>query len=487
MSAPRIAFVTGKLAEPALRQVVDELAKLGKVDPVVIVLNIQVAALMTADWLSRKLVLPESPDKPISRVIIPGYCRGDLSLVSEKIGLTVEAGPRDLQDIPTLFGGKRRAVSPSDLQAYDIQILAEINHAPRLGLATILKMAEAYRADGADVIDIGCDPQTDRPVWAEIGSTVAALVERGFVVSVDSFHPGEVEAALAAGASIVLSVNSTNAKNAKNWRVKNDSNQRPQVVVIPDTPDDEESLDKSIDTLLNDNVPLLIDPIIEPLGLGFSESLLRYGRVRKRYPNLPIMMGIGNITEMTEADSAGINTLLIGFCQEQNITSVLTTQVINYARSSVKEIDIARRIMRYACNQKTPPKHIDGRLAITRQARLRSFTRSQLDAIKADLTDKNIRIFVERLEAQGLSSDQITAVMHAMNKDFHVTGNDAFEMFDQMKIDDPSHAFYLGYELAKATIAMQLGKNYTQDVALNWGFLTHEEISHHERRKKEKR
>ncbi len=482
MAAPKIAFVTGKLAEPALRQVVGELAASGKVDPVVVVLNIQVAALMTADWLGRKLTLPEGCG--VERVIIPGYCRGDLAPVAQKLGLPVEAGPRDLQDIPVMFGGKRRGVSAEDLARYDVEILAEINHAPRLNMNTILAMAEAYRRDGADVIDLGCDPQTDRPAWAGVGPTVKELVGRGFKVSIDSFHPDEVFAGLEAGATVVLSVNSTNARFAKDWRVKGDSQARPEVVAIPDTPADEESLARTVEVLEEAGVPMRLDPIIEPLGLGFSESLVRYARVRKRYPNTPIMMGIGNITEMTEADSAGINLLLIGFCQEQAITSVLTTQVINFARNSVKEIDIARRLMKYACEKQTPPKHVDSRLAVFRESRLRGFTGQQLADLKAGLTDKNVRIFVERLEAQGLSSEQITGVLHVMNKDFHVKGTDPFELFDEMGITDASHAFYLGYEMAKATIAMQLGKNYTQDVALKWGFLTHEEVSRHERRKK---
>ena len=43
---------------------------------------------------------------------------------------------------------------------------------------------------------------------------------------------------------------------------------------------------------------------------------------------------------------------------------------------------------------------------------------------------------------------------------------------------DVGHAFYLGYELAKAEIALHLGKQYEQDQALRWGFLTVEEPSH---------
>ena len=43
---------------------------------------------------------------------------------------------------------------------------------------------------------------------------------------------------------------------------------------------------------------------------------------------------------------------------------------------------------------------------------------------------------------------------------------------------DPSHAFYLGYEMAKAVTALTLGKDYRQDESLDWGHLTVEEQSH---------
>ena len=80
-------------------------------------------------------------------------------------------------------------------------------------------------------------------------------------------------------------------------------------------------------------MPLRIDPILEPIGFGFAASLGRYLEVRRRYPDAEMMMGIGNLTELTDADSAPINVLLLGFCQELGIRSVLTTQVINWARS----------------------------------------------------------------------------------------------------------------------------------------------------------
>ena len=66
------------------------------------------------------------------------------------------------------------------------------------------------------------------------------------------------------------------------------------------------------------------------------------------------MMGVGNLTELTDVDSAGVNTLLIGFCQELAIGSVLTTAVINWARSSVREIDLARRLAYHAVRPADP-------------------------------------------------------------------------------------------------------------------------------------
>jgi len=54
-----------------------------------------------------------------------------------------------------------------------------------------------------------------------------------------------------------------------------------------------------------------------------------------------------------------------------------------------------------------------------------------------------------------------------------------------MQVHDPAHAFYLGYELMKAKTALTLSKDYRQDQALDWGFLTEPEVSHRDRSKRE--
>ena len=73
-------------------------------------------------------------------------------------------------------------------------------------------------------------------------------------------------------------------------------------------PDDSATLgglDETVELLAAAGVPLRIDPVLEPIGFGFAASLGRYLEVRRRYPDAEMMMGIGNLTELTDADSAG--------------------------------------------------------------------------------------------------------------------------------------------------------------------------------------
>jgi dihydropteroate synthase len=193
--------------------------------------------------------------------------------------------------------------------------------------------------------------------------------------------------------------------------------------------------------------------------------------VRRRYPDAEMLMGVGNLTELTDADSAAVNVVLLGFCQEIGIRSVLTTQVINWCRSCVGELDLARRLVYHACRRRVLPKHLEPGLHLLRDPRLREHGPATLADLAARVTDRNFRLFAER------------GLLHVFNNRLRLEGTDPFALFEQMlqqEAIDPSHAFYLGYEMAKAVTALTLGKNYVQDQALRWGFLSVEEGGKHD-------
>jgi dihydropteroate synthase-like protein len=457
MPAERILFVTGRLAEASLRELLVGLGPKVGFDYDVSVLGISVAALMSVDFVARKLQLASRFD----RIVVPGWCGGELESLTQRFTTPFERGPKDLFDLPEYFGGLEK--SAPDMSCYDIEILAEINHAPRLSDRELLAEAVRYRDHGADIIDLGCVPDEH---WPRAGEVTRRLRSDGFRVSIDSFDRHEVELAVDAGAELVLSCNNSNA----DWLATCGA----ELVAISDQPHDLDSLQPTCDQLTAAGARFRIDPVLEPIGFGFAASLARYFEARRRWPEAEMMMGIGNLTELSEVDSAGLNFLLAAICQELGVRSVLTTEVINWCRSAVREFDLARRVVRHAVSQQVLPKHVGSQLVMLRDTKVRELGEEGLKRLGALVRDSNFRIFVERGE------------LHLLNRDGYWHGTDVFELFDTISQTvslDSSHAFYLGYELAKATTALTLGKQYRQDEALNWGFLTIPEKSAHERRR----
>jgi dihydropteroate synthase-like protein len=443
-----VLFVTGRLAEPALRRVLADMTPPFAYD--VAVLKITVAALMTTEWIARAFRVQEFTMRPgTGLVVIPGLCEGDVGVLAEQVGVAVEKGPKDLREIPTYFG---RAAAQRDYGEFDIEILAEINNAPRLTRDEIRAAAKYFRESGADIVDIGCTPGLP---FEELRDVLRDLVSSGVRVSIDTFDPHEIRTAVEAGAEIVLSVNGSNVDVARDL-----AGAPARVVAIPDLGGTLDTLESTLEKLNAWNVRYLIDPILEPVGFGFMASLERYAEIKRRYPDAEMLMGVGNLTELTAADTTGVNALLIAVCQELGIRAVLTTEVIPWARGAVREVDVARRLMHYAVHHKTIPKGIDDRLLTVKDPTVVTYTDEELRELQAAITDPNFRIFAD---SRGIT---------VMNNEQFVRGSDIQEIFAQLEVDGVSHAFYLGKELARASIAVTLGKTYRQEGALSWGYLT---------------
>ncbi len=436
---PEFLFVTGKLAAEALTATLERMAPDFEYE--VAVLNISVAALMNTRWVAGHL--PHAHG--CRQVMIPGLCQGDLSVIEERVGVPVVRGPKDLKDLPVFFGRERVREGYGD---YRVKILAEIVDAYRMSWADILERAEYYRASGADIIDLGCPVDGGFPAVAEV---VTGLKERGFTVSLDTFDRETILRADEAGVDLLLSINSRNMDLAPRLRCK--------VVVIPDFGEGLESLERNIAQLEEWGVPYVIDPILDPLSFGFTESLHRFYETRRRHPEAEMLMGLGNLTELTDADSTGINALMAGIITELGIDYVLTTEVISWTRGAVRELDLARKLMYYAHQNRVLPKEIDDSLITVKDPPHEHYTEAELRHLHQQIRDRNFRIFTD------------DRWIYVFNRDVFIRGTSPEEIFAQLDVDEASHAFYLGRELERAALALRLGKKYIQEEELRWGYL----------------
>jgi dihydropteroate synthase len=438
----KILFLTGRLAEPALLRVLDELHSEQGQRPFrweVREIGLQVAGLMTAEMIRRRVVAPQA-----DRIIVPGRCRGELDALSAHYAVPVQRGPDDLKDLPAFF---EREDHPLSLDRREIAIFAEIVDAPRLGVDAIVERARAHAAAGADVIDLGCLPDTP---FAHLEDSVRALKACGLAVSVDSLDSEELQRGGRAGADYLLSLTLDTL-----W-IADEVGATP--VLIGRSPQDEASLWAAAESMAARGRAFLADAILDPFPFGLLDSLLRYRRLRERLPQAPILMGIANVSELIDADTTGIHALLLALATELRVCAVLTTQVSEHARRAIREIDWARRIMHAAAARQMLPKGLSDALLTVHAKRPFPDSPHEIAATAARVRDPSFRV---QVSAEGL---------HVYNRDGLRFGHDPFELWPQLGLErDAAHAFYMGVELARAQIAWELGKRHVQDRPLDWG------------------
>jgi dihydropteroate synthase-like protein len=438
-----LLFLTGKLAEKSLNKVLSEVQENPKTPPFkyrIEQIGVSVAALMTPDLIARRVKQTGDADK----VIIPGLCQGDLTKLEAQYGIPVERGPEDLKDLPQYFG--HAGVEP-DLSRYSVQIFSEIVDAPYLSVAGVIKKAEQFRQQGANVIDLGCLPGVPFPHLAD---TVKALKQLDFKVSVDSLNTDDLLTAGHAGADYLLSL------TEKTLWIADEVASTP--VLIPAKPHSLASLYRAIDLCIKNGKPFIADAILDPIHFGLTDSVVRYQKLRKKYPDIQIMMGIGNLTELTDADTTGINALLFGIISELGINAVLATSVSPHAVNAIAEADIARRMMFAAKQDSRLPRGYSNDLLGLHDRRPFTYSEDEIREIAAQIKDPSFRIQVSE------------SGLHIYNRDGLFEHTDPFALYPHLKVDDDaSHAFYLGVELARAQIAWQLKKRYAQDQELDWG------------------
>ncbi len=435
----RFLFLTGKLAEKSLHKVLESMQP-SDFNYEVRQIGVSVAALMTTDLIARRLTDVSGFDK----ILLPGRCRGNIDELASKFGIEVERGPEELKDLPQHFG---HADGQTDLSRYSTSIFAEIVDAPNMTIEEIITQAQTYKQDGANVIDLGCLPNTP---FEHLAESVQELKSLSFSVSVDSLLPEDLVTAGQAGADYLLSL------HEKSLWVLEKVDSTP--IVIGSPPNNMRSLYKTIDILINQGAPFIADAILDPINFSFTESIIRFRNLRRRYPTIEIMMGVGNLTELTHADTAGTNAILMGIISELDIQHLLTTEVSEHCCKAVKEADLARRIMYASKEDHIPPKGYHNGLMALHERKPFPYDHLEIQEFAEGVRDPNFRIQV---------CDEGVFIY---NRDGIWNATDPFDLYPNLNVeDDGAHAFYLGAELARAQIAWQLGKRYEQDEELTWG------------------
>ena len=439
MSSPQL-YLTGRLAEERLVATLES-AELPAGSWRVVNIGIKVAALMTEAIVKKRL----ADIGDAQRVIVPGRSRMDLDSLAAHYGVPFARGPDEIIDLPQFLG---RGGKPPDFSRYDLRIFAEIVEAPGLSVDSLMARALAHRAAGADIIDIGCQPDTPFP---HLEDAIAALKREGLKVSVDSGDVRELERAARAGADYILSLDETTLDAV--------SGTQCVPILVPKPHGDLQSLLRAIDAASARGLPHIADPVLDPIHFGFMTSLERYAELRRLRPDVEILMGTGNLTELTDADSQGLTALLAGICSELQIRNVLIVQVSPHTRRTVEEHDAARRLMFRAREDGNLPKGYGGNGLLSLHDLLPyPQTQTEIDAAASGVRDLNYRIEVG------------TDGVHIYNREGHHVSTTPLDLYPNLNVaDDASHAFYLGYELAKAETAWRLAKRYVQDQPLDWG------------------
>ena len=515
--------VTGTLAYGIVRKYVEE----SGVEAEVVSLPTQVAALMSIGYISDML-----RSRDISKfrlVLVPGLVAGDVSHIAERLGIPTYKGPKQIADLPLvlqqlgevrlsttrpaceLFQNllKREALRQLDLlrrktrriagKKLGIQIgkgrkaiwigpsfppcvLAEIVDASTLSRSELIRKARSFVESGAEIIDVGMVAGGGNPLKAKLAvKSVREVVSTP--VSIDTSDAEEIRAAVEAGVDLILSINAENMKDVSEF-----ANKTPVVV----TPADEKrncptQVDKKIEQLERNLKQakqlgfkkLIADPILTPIFTpNLTESLVAYYRFKERNPDIPIMFGAGNVTELMDGDSIGANLLLASIAYDLNANIVLTTEASNKTVGCVRELSTGIKMAMLARERASAPKDLGLDLLVIKEKRRREehYERA-IQKYAREISARKREFVYDPTGCFKVAVDRDRRCLVASHykydrdkPDVVVKGREPLEIcttiIEKRLISRLDHAAYLGRELTKAEIALQTGKSYVQDDAL---------------------
>jgi dihydropteroate synthase-like protein len=510
-----VLLVTGKLAEPLVLKYSAQSA----VKTEVRTMPVSVATFLSSEILMNELkgIDPEN----YSMLLVPGLSRCDLKKIEDALGLPAFKGSKHAADIPLVLSNLGKIELSKDTPADEIlkseilasarktleeveteakkslsgphnfligrgesavavgkgfpsRVIAEIVDAPTLTEDELIAIAERYLKSGAEIIDIGMIANKEMP--GKVPDLISAIKDHFDVpVSIDTLSAKEIRAAIEAGIDLIISISGDTIDEFAGLGI-------PAVLVPIDRKRGyypraaAEKIEYLLELARKANElgyeRVIVDPILEPVNQGFVESLTSFFELRKREPNIPLMMGLGNVIELYDADSVGMVALLAGAAGELGVGLLLTVEASDKTSGSVTELRRAREMVTLAKSRGSVPKDLGLDLLFLKEKRRLS-----------DEYDEKVEREVEVIRAKapvGFGFDskeafkifvhggEIVALLYRGGKaEAVVKGKTAEEISHEVVrrglVSDPEHGAYLGRELQKAEVALKTGRGYVQD------------------------
>lgn len=512
----KVLLITGTLAEETVKCY----AKESSTETEVLTVKVPVAAFLTPATIINALENEQLQEYDM--ILVPGLMRGDTTAIFNALNVPAFKGPRYAADLPTvldslgevklstiipacdLLGEKLHQKALQELEKvehnrenllknpgnmlikrltigrdFPMRIMAEIVDAALMETSEVQRLAKRYVQLGADIIDVGMVAGENRPKDAKrLVEAVKAVVD--VPVSIDTLNPEEIKAAVLAGADLILSVDAGNVEQVAPF-AKNVA-----VVAIP-TNQREGYFPKEAKariTLLEQIIikarklginKILGDLILEPSNI--LESFVAFREFSHKNPEIPLFVGVSNVTELFDADSVGVNALLTELSSEVSASVILATEKSDKAKGTVQEEVTAAKMMFLSKKRGSVPKDLGINLLILKDKRNREEpynrelekgtqvitateeTASQLDSagsfrVTVDRTEGNIIA----VHYKSLNMDKPNVIIKGKNAKYIYTS-----IMERGLVYRLDHASYLGSELTKAEIALQTGKEYIQD------------------------
>jgi len=485
------------------------------------VMPIEVASLATSQLIISHLKKIRLKDYDL--IMVPGAIQESMRPVEEAIGIKVVKGSKYAADIPMLLEiCDPRSLSP-DIPADDlisdkiyrytkevlekteasaaskphikvdgviipadpppIRVVSEITEAHLLDEDELIRIARKRREDGADILSLGFQAGVANPERVR-DCVMLIKKELDAPLAIDSIIPSEIIAGVEAGADMVMSLEFGNIKK----KVASQIRHVPAVIIPYDskkgrfartTEGKLKFLKKNIQTAIKYGINKIIaDPVLEPLNLseptGTLESLMAYRMFKREYSEIPLLMGLCNVTELIDADSVGVNTLLTMLAAEARVSLVLVVEKSAKTAGSTAEAKIASQMATVAWKRKTPPKDLGLDLLILKNKRI---IESRLDlegAVIAEAINEMIEYPQDPLGFFTVNVNHqdgwIEVLYRGRKGRLLIRGKNARSIYDEILrrrlISSIPHALYLGVELGKAEVALRTGKSYVQEEPL---------------------